>query len=84
MTQEYDFKGALDAIDNFTNAVNGGEVVFTVAQCAETIKFALRLADKLQSSEVSEGMNKVGWNRQHPDAIFKAMTKQLLEEVKDE
>jgi dihydrodipicolinate synthase/N-acetylneuraminate lyase len=48
------------------------------------IQFALRLAERMQSGEVSEGMLKAGKKEMFEEAIFKAMTKQLMKEIEGE
>lgn len=56
----------------------------------ETIKTALRLADRLQSGEVSGEMIVKGLDKYHQhdlfyaDAVFKAMAAQMISEVTDQ
>ncbi len=88
MTDKHDFKAALDAIEN------DKQIDRTLDQVTdghlETIQTALRLADRLQSGEVSEGMLRVWADREitewpnHKAEItedFKAMAAQMLKEI---
>lgn len=72
MTEQHDFKSALD-----------DDPLYWRATHKETIQTALRLADKLQSGEVSEGMMNVLKNEYglvtYKD-IFKAMAAQMIKE----
>jgi hypothetical protein len=59
------------------------------AQIKETIQFALRLAERMQSGDVSpemaeEGREAMKQSFDYVDSIFKAMSQQLMKEVSDE
>lgn len=93
---EYDFKGALDAFDpkNVKHAFPD-ENVFCVSDSQyDATQVALRLADRLQSGEVSEGMCDAAMHplyfncppklEQRAEFAFKTMAAQLLKEIEDE
>ena len=98
MTDKYDFKAALEA---FNNGFIGhplemntpDEPTPDVSICefqldpqdAATITTALRLADRLQSGEVSEEMTQAGQVQYHiisdtSKIVFKAMAAQMIKE----
>lgn len=91
MSDEYDFKAALDGYGR--GKANGDLTTWFSINEKLFIK-ALRIADRLQSGEVSEGMYKAfrdTWierdryfnKRKRLQDQFKAMATQLMKEVSD-
>lgn len=83
---ELDFKGVLD---QFVIPVDPeGTGTFDVVEMEEnevkTIQTALRIADRLQSGEVSDEMMEVGYSEgdgcTYASSVFKAMAKELIKE----
>lgn len=84
---ELDFKGALDDLDVASREAIKAGFSFWDDPLNVTIQTALRVADRLQSGEVSDEMYKK--SEEHDilyhrvashDDIFKAMAKQLIKE----
>ena len=92
---DLDFKGALEWIENTTWANSYGDDR-DGDEMLDIVIHALRLADKIQRGEVEMSVSVVGGDEYRKfnrgctphktmvDEIFKAMTKQLMEEVKNE
>lgn len=85
MTDKHDFKGAQVWFEHHTKK---GEL----RKELDTALYALRLAHRLQSGEISKDMRYAG-NKQKPpgpiglywcEVIFKAMAEQLLKEVQND
>lgn len=85
MTDKHDFKGALDALYNPYNGLSDKH--------RHVCELALRIADRLQSGEVSvdmllasDGQHEYNAYLSDEDAkmIFKAMAQQMMKEVEDE
>lgn len=97
MTDKTDYKAALEIVEKHIaeiKRVNGAisAPVWIDADVAKTVQEALEIADRMQSGEVSEGMIRAAKDAQFYKGIeredlcenFKAMTAQLLKEVRDE
>lgn len=96
MTEQYDFKGALDGFEKIKNIFmleHLKTAVWSITHIKE-ILIALRLADRLQSGDVSDGMfieafNSIPFFKEGGvddteafSYIFKAMSKQMIKEIK--
>lgn len=95
MTQENDFKGALKDLNKaMTHWMNPGKRIDLIHRNWKEIETALRIADRLQSGEVSESMKMIGTKSQEfipgcgpnigpsqYEKTFKAMIKQMIDEV---
>lgn len=92
MTQEHDFKTALADLESYQNG--NYDVDLVLEDNFTAIQTALRLADRLQSNEVSKGVEKTGVdlrfiqdqrdNYKNTAMIFKAMSAQLIKEIKND
>ena len=92
MPNKHDFKAALEEVGNgleISKEIGDNENV----EFLTTIKTALRITDRLQSGEVSEGVEGVAWNTLDegvfraglkPVKLFKAMAARLIKEESDE
>jgi ppGpp synthetase/RelA/SpoT-type nucleotidyltranferase len=96
---EMDFEGALKWVDDAFADIDesraklrkSSPVLDRVEGRIKTIQLALRLAKRVQSGDVSEKMSEAGGDKDGTyygdadvDAIFKAMSQQLMKEVSDE
>ena len=86
MTDKHDFKAALEKLETKGRVKTlGSEFFFSTEECL-TIQSALRIADRLQSGEVSEFMAKKGAQEFYggrsntPEGVFKAMAAQMIKE----
>jgi hypothetical protein len=74
--EKHDFKAALEHIEQ--------EMQLREHPDLPVIATALRLASRLQSGEVSEGMLRVGGKRIARKSLFRAMAQQMIKEVQGE
>ena len=93
MTQQHDFKAALEDFKSIESDINMMKSLTHTSQPAyidgsievstyKAIQAALRMADRVQSGEVSEDMREEGYAANiGPAGTFKAMPAQLTKEV---
>lgn len=90
MNKEYDFKEALEDLQNVSCDVGAMDWFKKHADFrGDAVETALRIADRLQSGEVSEDVvNQAAQyttlNKDIIEAIYRSMAQQLMKEVKDE
>lgn len=97
MTDKRDFKGALAALGNEshdTENIDGYVSIYIEDVVSEktldAIEFALKLAERMQSGEVSEGYalhkcyNCGARDNNHHKRAFKAMTTQMIKDIEDD
>lgn len=103
MTEQHDFKGALEECPAYQYDIGGfawggDEAADWLDDNYETIQYALNLADKMQSGEVSEEalnifhrvvrieviVDKKEANIINDIEAFKAMSQQMMKEIEDE
>ena len=87
MTDKHDYKGALGLAEYHPSTWSDEDW----EKSKHTFKAALKIADRLQSGEVSEGMIWAATQLQKgrsecasPRSVFRVMTAQLLKEIEDE
>lgn len=84
MTSKNDYKGILELFSEDETEVT----ILRGSEADETIQKALRIADRLQSGDVSAAMKRKGQDaycgHNHISHVFKPMGQQLLKDVDDE